>query len=260
MAYLGWQNAIDLDGVALAASSAVDGLGPELLRISARGSPAEAWQTLAGTTEAWLQVTLPAAGIWQAVALCRSNLTPGATLRVRIWATASTVPAPAYDSGTVSAGVAVGVGQALHIMPAAVSGMLMRIDLSDPANPDRSLNLPLAYAGPLVDVAISPDANTGPEVRRADVTARAGQVMVDPLSRARGWQFRLPAVRQADLAWLAGLEAAAAAGRNILFIPSQGDERASAETVFGLLTPGRLGFVGTTGRFRVWSASISERL
>lgn len=260
MAFFGWENVIEADGVMLAASSAADGLGSELLRISPRGSAAEAWQTAAGVISAALTVTAPAAIAWRAVCLARTNLTTSATLRVRVGTAANITSAPAYDSGTISAGVAWGVGQALHTLPAAVSATTLRIDLADPANPDQFLNVPLCYAGPVAEASITPDSDMGPDVRRADVAARAGQVAVDPLSFARGWQFRLGAVRVEDLTWLDALEAAAGAGRNILFVPLPGDARAGAETVLGLLAPGRRGFVTASGRFRTWSGSITERL
>ena len=112
------------------------------------GAASVAWQTPAGTTAAALTVTTTAAVAWRAVSLNRSNLTTGATIRVRVGSAASLTTAPAYDSGVVSAGVAVGIGQALHVLPAAVSALAMRIDISDPANPDGYLNSPLAYAGP----------------------------------------------------------------------------------------------------------------
>jgi hypothetical protein len=94
--------------------------------------------------------------------------------------------------------------------------------------------------------------------RRGDTTTRGGQVFVDALSRARGWSLHLGYVRDATLGWLDQLEATAAQGRNILFVPRIGHARAAAESVFGLLNPGRRGFASVNGRS--WSATISERL
>lgn len=174
--------------------------------------------------------------------------------------TGSTLIAPAYDSGTISAGVAVGVGQALHVLPTAVSAVAMRVDLSDPTNRDGCLNIPLAYAGPGVEVALAMPSDTGLEVRRDDTTTRGGQIFTSALSRARGWSMKFDALRDADLGWMDGLEATAAQGRNIFFAPRVGNARASSEAVFGLLAPGRRGFLDRNGNFRPWSATILERL
>jgi hypothetical protein len=57
--------------------------------------------------------------------------------------------------------LAVGIGQALHVMPAAVSALAMRIDISDAANPDGYLNIPLAYAGPGTEFNIAYSSDTG---------------------------------------------------------------------------------------------------
>jgi hypothetical protein len=140
-------------------TAAADGASAELLRVPI-GAASVAWQTPAGTTAAALTVTTTAAVAWRAVSLNRSNLTTGATIRVWVGSAASLTTTPTYDSGTVSAGVAVGIGQALHVMPAAVSAQAMRIDISDAANPDGYLNIPLAYAGPGTECSIAYSSDT----------------------------------------------------------------------------------------------------
>jgi hypothetical protein len=257
MALLGWENAIEASSTSLAVSAAADGASAELLRVPI-GAASVAWQTPAGTTTASLTVTAAAAVAFRAACLSRTNLTTGATIRVRVGSAANIISAPAYDSGTVSAGVAVGIGQALHVMSAAVSAVAMRIDISDAANPDGYLNIPLAYAGPGTEFNIAYSSNTGLDVRRGDTTTRGGQVFVDALSRARGWTLDVGHIRDAAADWLDPLEASAAQGRNILFVPRVGNARAAAESVFGILAPGRRGFLGVNGRS--WSATISERL
>ena len=259
MALFGWENAVEAEGVSLAASAAAAGFGPELLRVPI-GSAAVAWQTPGGTTAAALTITAPSSIAWRAACLARTNLSSSATLRVRVGSAANITSAPTYDSGVISAGVAWGVGQALHVLPAAVAGAVLRLDLADPANPEGLLNVPLCFAGPGSESAISPGSDMGLEVRRGDTTTRGGVVLTDALSRARGWQIRLGAIREDDLTWLDALEAAAAAGRNVLFVPRPLYARAAAETVLGLLAPGRRGFIGTTGAWRTWSATITERL
>ena len=257
MALLGWENAIENSSTSLLASAAADGASAELLRVPI-GAASVAWQTPAGTTAAALTVTVTAALAFRTMCLARTNLTTAATIRVRVGSAASLTTAPTYDSGTVLAGVAVGIGQALHVMPAAVSALAMRIDISDPANPDGYLNIPLAYAGTGTEFNIAYSSDAGLDVRRGDTTTRGGQVFVDALSRARGWNLHLGYVRDATLGWLDQLEATAAQGRNILFVPRIGHARAASESVFGLLNPGRRGFASVNGRS--WSATISERL
>ena len=259
MALIGWTNAVDMPLVELAASSAAFGYDVANLR-DPRGAPSIAWQTPAYTRDAFLTLNSPTPIAWRLAALCRTNLTTAARLRVRVGALATVISAPAYDSGLISAGVAVGIGQALHVMPVAVSATTMNIYVDDAANPDLCLNIPLAYAGSMQDVAIGPSSDTGLNVRRADTTSRGGTVTTQPLSWARQWEVRLPFLRDADIAWLDTLEAAAAVGRNVMFVPRETHARASSEAILGLLTPGRRGFLGSTGNNRSWSASINERI
>ncbi len=255
MALFGWRNAVEAAGVALTASSAAAGYGPEALRVPI-GNPSVAWMTALGVTSATLTIASPAPVDWRAVCLARTNLTPVATLRVRV----GDPLAPDHDSGILPAGVAAGVGQALHLLPAAVSGTLLTIDIADPGNPDGRLNIPLVYAGPGAEISIAPQSDTGLDVRRGDTTTRGGTVLTQALSAGRTWQISVGFARDAALGWLDELEAAAAAGRNVLFIPRLQHPRAAAESIYGLLAPGRRGFLGPTGHYRIWAATITERL
>ena len=259
MALFGYQNTMDGAATTLVASSEIPGFLASMLRVPL-GSSATAWQTAPGVTSASLTITAAVAVAWRALCLARTNLTTAATIRVRVGTVANVLAAPLYDSGTISAGVAVGIGQALHVLPAATSALVMVVNIADPANPDGFLSIPLAYAGPGIEAAISYTSDTGLEVRRADTTTRGGVVLTQPLSRARGWSLTLPMLRDSNIAWLDALEAVAAAGGNLLFVPRVGNALAAAESVFGLLQPGRRGFVSGSGHYRSWTATISERL
>ncbi|MDB5415299.1 MAG: hypothetical protein JWR10_3634 [Rubritepida sp.] len=251
MALFGWENAVDAAGVSLLASAAVLGFGPELLRVPI-GAPSVAWQTPVGTLAASLTITSPAPIDWRAVCLSRTNLTMAATIRVRVGA---------YDSGVVAAGVAFGIGQALHVLPATVSAVTLQIDIADPTNPDGFLNVPLVFAGPAgFNALIAPATNDGLDIRTADTQTRGGTILTARLSSARGWQVTMSSVKDTDSPLLDALSASAAAGRNVLFVPRVGHARAAAESIFGLLAPGRRGFLGPVGDYRTWSATISERL
>ena len=259
MALIGWENAVEAAGAAISTSSEAVGYPAQMLAIP-QGAPSVAWQTLAGVTAAHVQIAASAAVAWRAVALTRTNLTNAATIRVRLGSVANITSAPDYDSGTIPAGVVAGIGQALHILPSAVTAAVCRIDISDAANPDRCLNIPLAYAGPCTAFTISADSRNSLDVRRQDVTTRGGQVFTDALSRARTWAISVGFIRESAIAFLDGLEAASTDGVNVLFIPRESSARASAESIFGLLTPGLRGFIGPTGLYRNWSANITERL
>ena len=249
MALLGIANAIET--ATLAVSAAVPGMGAEQLR-DPTGNRARAWQTPFGTTGGSLTLALAAATAIRAVALARTNLTPAATIRVRVGA---------YDSGVIAAGVAVGIGAALHVLPAGVAGTGVIVDVADPANPDACLNVPLAFVGPCVDLRIGEGADTGPEIVNGDVTTRGGTVLTRPRFMRRGWTFPVPSLSDAtEVGTLDLVNAAAAAGRNVLFVPRETHARAAAESVFGLVAPGRLGFLGSPGQRRTWQATITERL
>lgn len=250
MAMIGYQNAVESAAVTLASTVTAAGYGPENLRLPL-GAPSVAWQTPGGITSATLTLTATGALPWRVVCLARTNLTPSATIRVQVGA---------YDSGVISAGVAVGIGQGLHILPAEVSAAEMIITVADASNPDGLINVPLLYAGPVQSVAIGPQSDTGRDIRRADTTTRGGTIITEALSAARQWQIAVPFLRDSQITWLDAVEEAGAAGSNILFIPRESNARAAAESVFGLLTPARRGFLGPTGNFRSWSATIIERL
>lgn len=259
MALIGWQNAVEAAGTALSAGSEAAGYPVQMLGIPI-GAPSVAWQTAAGVTSSHILIVPPAPVDWRVVALTRTNLTSAATIRVRIGSVANITSAPDYDGTVVSAGVVAGIGQALHILPGAVTAAACRIDIADASNPDGVLNIPLAYAGPATEFNISPQSQPTLEPRRQDVTTRGGQVFTDPLSRARSWGITVGFIRESAIAFLDPLEAAAASGANILFVPRQSSARASAESILGLMTSGPRGFLGPTGNFRAWSATITERL
>jgi hypothetical protein len=190
VALIGWDNAVMDAVVTLAASSAAAGYPVEMLRIPL-GAPSVAWQTAAGVTSATLTLTAATSITWRAVALARTNLTPSATIRVQVGA---------YDSGTVSAGVGVGIGQALHVLPSDTAGTTMTITIADATNPDSALNIPLAYAGPMQLIPVDSSSDTGRDMRRADTTTRGGTVITEALSAARQWQFRVSLLRDAQIA------------------------------------------------------------
>ena len=172
----------------------------------------------------------------------------------------STIGTPIYDSGFVFAGVVKGVGQGLHVLPARISGQAVRIDITDPSNPDLFLNIPLMFAGDGEEFSLS--ANSATEIRalRNDVKNRAGTVFVEALAKQRVWTVNVNYMLDDEITWLDLLESAAVAGVNVLMIPRLLYSRMAAETLYGLLIPGQRGFTETTGQARTWSGMMEERL
>lgn len=169
-----------------------------------------------------------------------------------------------YDSGMIAAGVAPGFGQAVHVMPQAVSARYARLELNDAANPDNCINIPLAFAAP----AWQPARNFGmatalaPEVVADVVTTRGGQEFVNPRYRRRGLQLELPIVGAAEL-WpnLEAMLRTAATGSNVAVIPNPESADLAREALLGRVTDaGAVPYAGGAGRWRRWSGRIAERL
>jgi hypothetical protein len=168
-----------------------------------------------------------------------------------------------YDSGELT-GVVAGYGQLVNIAPAEVAGRCARVDISDPANPDGFLNVPLAYAGPVwsPQVNIAPGGAVGRDRDATVVRTRSGGEFVSLRSSRRRWAVSLLALTSAE-AWLqvADLEDAAADGRNILLVPFPDGAHVQREAVFGLLASSNPVTLPTPNvELRTWSATITERL
>lgn len=235
MSWLGHDNRV-LTG-AITVSAAVEGMGAAQLR-DVHGASSSAWQTPFGTLAGQLDIDSgDNASQWQAFALCRTNLTAAATLRVRVGNDAAFATS-AYDSGTIGAGVAADVGQAVHFIAAAIAGRHARINIDDPFNPDGFLHVPLAFAGPgwTVAMGITPASADGDEVVAAEARTRGGQEYVELRHARRAWELAMEAVLDASERRdrLAPLLRAAADGRNVLTIPRLDGDMAR-EAVFGRL-------------------------
>lgn len=259
MALIGWDNTVARAETVLGVNAAAAGMGAENLRLGL-GNAAAAWQTPAGTTSASVLLACNEAVPYRVICAARTNLTASALLRVRIGTAASYLASPAYDSGLVPADVGTGIGQAIHVLPSAVTAPVLLLDILDPSNPDGFLNIPLLWAGDAAAFNLGYASTESRVVRRQDVETRGGTVLPQPLSVARAWQITAPLLLDAQGAWWAPLEAAAAASRNILFIPRLAAGAPAREAIVGLLQGGPRGFVGGSGQLRSWSATITERL
>ncbi|MFC5358265.1 phage head spike fiber domain-containing protein [Azospirillum himalayense] len=179
-------------------------------------------------------------------------------------AAGSTLTAPTYDSGTVTPGVVPGVGQALHVLPSDATGQCLRIDVDDPTNPDRMINVPLAYTGPVwqPQYNFGYGSTQGREARRADVVTRGGQTYPRLDSVARRQSLELRAITT-DEVWtrLAPLMRAAETGANILCVPDPEGAYRQHETIFGpLKTEADISYPYQGSSLRGWTATQTERL
>lgn len=254
MALIGWDNLVERPGTVLqpAYPGSVEGLGVQQLLVPV-GNPASALQSTQGSTVLVFGMTLPAPAPVRAICLARTNLTAGAKLQLMLDGGAS------YALAWTDAGVVPGVHQVVRILPAAVMATEIQIGVDDPGNPDGNINIPLAWAGDCAEFNLGYESAESRVVRAQDVTTRNGTLLPQPLSLARSWALRAPLLRDAQsAAWAGPLEAAAARRRNMLFIPRLAT--APREAVLGLLESGPRGFVGGSGAYRTWSATISERL
>lgn len=227
----GWQNRV-LDA-ALTASAQVASLPVINLR-NQQGAESLGWRVLG--TSAALTLKLPSVGIWRAFSLHRSNLSASASLTVSVQS----------GSAVVWQGSAQGVANAQMILvsPTAVQGDSATMQITDPANPDGYLSIPLAYAGPLWQPArnYSTDSTAGNELGSDSTTTLGGAEFVD----GRWYQRKLSIAHQsygdADAAVLAQILRVAATGQNILFLPDPASTppRLAQTGLFGRLSGGDL--------------------
>lgn len=104
-AMIGWRNAV-VSGT-LTASSEAAGLDVGQLQ-NQHGSAAYAWQTAAGVTSANVKIDAGAAASWRAFGIFRTNLTSGATLRVRLSSFSDGVDDPTVLPHDTDAGAVLG--------------------------------------------------------------------------------------------------------------------------------------------------------
>ena len=259
-AVFGWENHAVAGTITASASAA--GLGPEQMQ-TPHGATSTAWTTPAGTTTAHFVVDAGGAVEWGALGLFNANLTPSATVRWRIGGDPA-FAAHAYDSGTLSGTVAAGYRQSVHVLPSAVTARYLRVDLSDPTNPEGLLRVAQLYAGK----ARRPTRNIGfnsASAREAETPAlvtRGGQMFPDFRFVRRSWRVDLPSLAPADVfPLIEAMQIAAQDGSNVLFIPFPAGAEIAREAVFGTVSAATgIGWPSQTPRLRSFGFTITERL
>lgn len=229
------------------------------------GDPGNAWQTPPGTAGG--NITINAGdpnAIWQIFAIARTNLTEAAVVRWRVGSEAALNDAEplAYDSGTVSPGVAPGYGQSVHIAPQPVMGQFCRLSILNASNPDGFVSVALLFAGigaQLGGISYQSTWQRTPQQSRTET--RGGQQYITPRFTRRGWDASFPYVPN-SMVYAAASEAMMAAerGENVLFVPFDGSSDIQRDAVYGLMEPQPVGYLNAAGLRRTWRATFTERL
>lgn len=256
---LGWPNRIDAG--LLTASSAEQGMPVTNIATEAGGAD-QAWQSVGITGS--ITLTLPAADSFRAFGLFRTNLTDSATIRWRVFPTSSTGGSATYDSGTVLAGVMRGYAQTVLVLPNAVPGQAIQVDIADTSNPDGFLNVPLAYAGPVWQAARNFDASssTGRTMQSNKTITRGGGVInrLDWIKRT--FTLSLSGIRAAEV-WpkVMDVDLYARRGNNVLFVPDPLDPLINSTAIYGELeASSEVTYPNRVIEARGWKAIITERL
>lgn len=251
----GWANAVKT--AVLAATSAEVSLPVSNLS-NDQGAAATGWQTLPGDLSAVvLTVTPSARTTFRMFGLFRTNLSVGASVSVQAY----TNPGPTL-LGTFVATVA--NGQAIALAGSDTPADFVTFTITDAANPDNHLNIPLAYAGPawFPLTGMSFATTMGRDDITDTVVTRGGQTYVSMRATSRRWEIAMDGVRGSEVfAQLDVLDRASRTGANVLVSPDTTSANVASEATFGILkATADIGWnLGSADR-RSWRARVTERL
>lgn len=169
--------------------------------ISALQAPhvAESWRAVGGVTSCYILAAFAAQYPLGALALIGTNLSAGATWRVRLSTNDATgANGNAYDSGTIGAGVDTAYGYAIHIFPTAKTGRYLRIDITDATL--SQIEAGRWFAGPAwqPENNFSFDWSRGWRSRARKTISRGGQKWIDELPRPRLLQLTFDYITDAE--------------------------------------------------------------
>jgi len=201
--------------------------------------PSKQWRTPAGITSAYMIADLGSAKSVEVWAVAATNLTAGATMRIRAsTADPTCVASLIYDSGTLAGQFDDNYRSAYGALPAATSARYWRIDLSDAGVAEGNLRIGRAWLGP----AWTPSANlsygwgkTYLDGSRITETA-SGAEFVDEGPRARLFEFTLGFMNSAEMHANA-FELARRNGqsRDVLVMISPGGATSVQDSIIGLI-------------------------
>ena len=168
-----------------------------------------------------------------------------------------------FDSGTVPAGIAAGFGQSLVIAAIEAAGRVAQLDVSDPGNPDGFLNIPLAYAGPVLQPLRNNDYSSaeGQTEQSTKKVSRSGGVTKRTDWIKRVYELSLSGIRASEKAQFMALDRFGRQGGNVLLVPDPASATRAQEAIFGEFEPqGNMGYPFQTPEARSYRATVTERL
>jgi hypothetical protein len=252
---LAWQNAIKT--AVLTASSAEPAL-PVTNLTNDLGASSAAWQTLAGALSGVLLTITPTIRTtFRTFGVFQTNLTSAGTVTARAYTNPGAVPVGTWAMTVVQ-------GQCVAVAAADTPADYVTFTLTDAANPDNHLNIPLAYAGPawLPLSALSWTSALGRDDITDTAVSRGGQQYFDMRATSRRWEIAMDGVRAAEVfTQLDVLDAYSRTGGNVLVIPDTTSGNQQYEAVFGALkaTADFAWPFGAADR-RSWRARLTQRL
>lgn len=223
--------------------------------LSPQGAASLGWRVPG--TAATLTISHLPASPWRAFGLFRTNLSASASMSAYVLSGGSLV-----WQGEAQA---VANGQILLVADRPVMGDTARIQITDGHNPDGYLSIPLAYAGPIWQPVrnYSTDSTFGRTVGQDSITSLGGQDYVSTRWYQRKYTISHQSLGDADAAVLDQILLAAAADRNILFVPDPSADPATlaAQALYGRLSAGSdlSNPFGTADRHKI-SLTLTERL
>lgn len=232
-----------------------------------QGAAEYAWQTLAGDVTEGDGATLTIKPVtlqqtWRVVVLARTNLTAGATVSVKLYNYGS--PSDALVLTALASGPPAGVGQVCVVLAADTVADYLVIAISDAANPDGHINVPLVHCGALFRPEYGRTAGSAfdDQSRTDQFITIGGQEFLDPRWERRVASLVLDAIAGASEHWqqLAPLARQGRAGRNVLAIPDIASTRINEEAVLGTVRLSQRTFGMRTAERLTVTITVSERV
>jgi hypothetical protein len=253
---IGWKNHV-LTGSLVVSSAEAAMPGANLQ--NDHGAPSLGWQTQPATS-AWVRIDAGSAVTWRMACLARTNLTTAAEVTFKLGSSAGGTEVASIGSVT---GLVAGYSQIVRDFGQDYSARHLEIAISDPANPDGFINVPLAYAGEGYQppLGFAPSSVFGREESMDKVVSKGGQEYPRLNWHRRFWDLQWPAIDEDDvIEQLFELDRVAREGGNVLFIPFPSSAHRQREAVFGPLKGGDVAFPSQLATVRGWRARITERL
>jgi hypothetical protein len=226
------------------------------------GAASMAWQTVSGVLTPAAGATFrctPSRQLWRLFGLFRTNLSQGASVTFSVYLNPGTL----VWSGTVT-GPQPGYGQVVAVAPDNMFADYCVVDITDTANPDGFINIPLAYAGPawIPRLGFTWNSTYGRDSTVDEMISRGGQEYPTYRFQQRRWEAAFDAISDTEL-WTEAqnLDRVSRYGGNILFVPDLASITSSNEAVFGRVTvTADVSYIAGFHDRHAWKFRIKERL